>query len=100
MFSGVVSETFYDKAEHIERRRGQAYRTNDRERLDRLVALGLVKLSESALPAPLVDAPPLADTGMAGELKKLPGGFYQLPDGQKVRGKAAADAVLRGHRES
>lgn len=97
MLSGVVIETFYDKEEHIERRKGQAYRTNDRGRLDHLVALGLVRSTGSI---PLVNAPPPAGTGAPGELIKLPGGFYQLPDGQKVRGKAAAEAALRGQRES
>lgn len=53
MFLGKVRETFYDIVDCRERRKGQEYQTETQERLDQLVALGLVVAVEQLeLPPP------------------------------------------------
>lgn len=99
MYTGVVVETFYDKVDCVERRKGRPYETNSRERLVHLVALGLVKASGPFLNVRPVDATPPANTGAFGELTKLPGGYYLLPMERRSKVKPQRKRLWQPYRK-
>lgn len=45
---------------------------------------------------PIVEWPPKPQPEVAGEPRHVGGGWYELPDGRRVRGKEAAVATMRG----
>ena len=89
---GKVRETFYDKVAKRERRKGQEYQAETQERLDHLVALGLVvPVQQLAMASHAVKT----SGELEPELQHVGGGYYLLPNGEKIKGKDKALEALQ-----
>ena len=65
---------------------GETYRHESAERMDYLASFD----------PPYIAWPPKPEPEVAGEPRHVGGGWYELPDGRRVRGRDAAVAALRG----
>jgi len=69
---------------------GDTFETDDPKRA---LSLQQRQIIGGALPEPKAEEPPAQE---AEYPIPLPGGYYQLPDGTKVRGKKAAAEAMKG----
>lgn len=84
-----VIRTFRDKFTKIIHDRGSFYETEDPRRGLELQRLGFVGEAEQKPDEPSREA-------QDAQLKPLGGGYYELPNGERIRGKANALAALKG----
>lgn len=91
-----VLTTFRDKHTKIIHREGTQYKTNDEKRAEELQALGFIgkPLNESAPPDVATDAPDNIPDNVEEWPKSAGGGYWDLPNGERVRGKENALKAL------
>ena len=100
MYEGKVVKAFIDRHTRRVHNPADTYRSQDLERMEHLASLGHIEFDGPQVALNQdpnlndVGADPDADPDQDPSLKHVGGGYYELPNGTKVRGKEAAVAAL------
>lgn len=90
MYSGTVIREFVDKDTQKFHRLNSEYRSKDLKRMNLLAEKGYIVFE-----APEESTEEASDREESVEMEHVGGGIYELPNGQRVRGKAAALEALK-----